>query len=111
MVRPAAAVEQADLGEASGPFGVRHADPDGNEVDVVPGDPLSERIETTDWQAVFSAMACYRVTSPTQQRDLVAATAELISRSTCCRSAPVFHFHLLSFLFVIYSKPKVKSPK
>jgi hypothetical protein len=77
VVRPAAAVEQADLGEAAGPWGVCHPDPDGNEVDLVPGDPLGEGNETADWQAVFSAMACYRVTSPTQQRDLASAAAAL----------------------------------
>jgi hypothetical protein len=77
VVRPAAAVEQASLGEASGPFGVCHADPDGNEVDLVPGAALGERFETADWQAVFSAMACYRTTSATQQRDLAAAAAVL----------------------------------
>jgi hypothetical protein len=77
VVRPAAAVEQAGLGEASGPFGVCHADPDGNEVDLVPGEVLGEKIGTADWQAVFSAMVCYRVTSPTQQRDLAAAAAAL----------------------------------
>lgn len=77
VVRPAAEVEQAGLGEASGPFGVRHVDPDGNEVDLVPGDALSERAGTADWQAVFSAIACYRTTSPTQQRDLAAAAAAL----------------------------------
>ena len=77
VVRPAAAVEQASLGEASGPFGVCHTDPDGNEVDLVPGAALDERVETADWQAVFSAMACYRVISPTQQRDLAAAAAAL----------------------------------
>ena len=77
VVRPAAAVEQASPGEASGPFGVRHADPDGNEVDLVPGDPLGESAGTADWQAVFSAMACYRTISPTQQRDLAAAAAAL----------------------------------
>ncbi|MET0694429.1 MAG: VOC family protein, partial [Propionibacteriaceae bacterium] len=38
VVRPGAAVEQVGLGEASGPYGVCHADPDGNEVDLVPGD-------------------------------------------------------------------------
>ncbi len=75
VVRPAAAVEQVGLGEASGPYGVCHTDPDGNEVDVVPGDALEDRIETTDWQAVFSAMVCYRTTSSDQQRDLVAAAA------------------------------------
>ncbi|MEV4535282.1 VOC family protein [Asanoa sp. NPDC049518] len=72
VVRPAAAVEQAGLGAGSGPYGVCHSDPDGNEVDLVPGDAL-----TADWQAVFSAMACYRVTSPKQQRDLATATAAL----------------------------------
>jgi len=77
VVRPAAVVEQARLGQASGPFGVCHSDPDGNEVDLVPGAALAERIGTADWQAVFSAMACYRVTSPRQQRDLAAAAAAL----------------------------------
>ncbi|MER7459130.1 VOC family protein [Micromonospora sp. NPDC126480] len=77
VVRPAAAVERASPGEASGPYGVRHADPDGNEVDLVPGAALGESTGTADWQAVFSAMACYRVTSPAQQRDLAAAAAAL----------------------------------
>jgi hypothetical protein len=77
VVRPAAAVEQAGLGEASGPFGVCHTDPDGNEVDLVPGAALGEGTGTADWQAVFSAMACYRMPSPTQQRDLTAAAAAL----------------------------------
>ncbi len=77
VVRPAAAVQQADLGEASGPYGVCHADPDGNEVDLVPGDVLGHSVATADWQAVFSAMACYRVTSPAQQGDLAAAAAAL----------------------------------
>ncbi|MBB5790283.1 VOC family protein [Jiangella mangrovi] len=77
VVRPAAAVEQAGLGEASGPFGVCHADPDGNEVDLVPGAALGDGTGTSDWQAVFSAMACYRVTSPAQQGDLAAAAAAL----------------------------------
>ena len=77
VVRPAAAVEQASPGEASGPYGVRHTDPDGNEVDLVPGEPLGEGLGTADWQAVFSAMACYSTTSPAQQRDLAAAAAAL----------------------------------
>ena len=77
VVRPAPVVEQVSPGEAGGPYGVRHADPDGNEVDLVPGGPLGETAEISDWQAVFAAMACYRVTSPAQQRDLAAATAAL----------------------------------
>ncbi len=77
VVRPAAAVEQARLGEASGPYGVCHIDPDGNEVDLVPGEALGDTAGTADWQAVFSAMACYRTTSTTQQRDLATAVAAL----------------------------------
>jgi Glyoxalase-like domain len=77
VVRPAAVVEQASVGEASGPFGVCHTDADGNEVDLVPGNALGEGIGTGDWQAVFSAMACYRTSSTTQQRDLAAAAAAL----------------------------------
>ena len=75
VVRPAQAVEQADLGAPWGPFGVCHADPDGNEVDLVPGGPLEDSAETDDWQAVFSAMACYRVSSSALQHELAAAAA------------------------------------
>ncbi|MGB6003367.1 MAG: VOC family protein [Ornithinimicrobium sp.] len=77
VVRPDAALEQVSLGEASGPFGVRYTDPDGNEVDLVPGEALGGRTETADWRAVFSAIACYRITSTTQQRGLAAAAADL----------------------------------
>ncbi|MHA7140692.1 VOC family protein [Arthrobacter sp. Sr33] len=77
VVRPPAEVERADLGPASGPFEVRHTDPDGNEVDLVPGAALGGGIGTADWQTVFSAMACYRTTSSTQQRDLTTAAAAL----------------------------------
>src|SRR5262245_22721390 len=77
VARPAAAVEQAGIGEAPGPVGVGHAGADGNEVDLVPGAALGEETGTADWQAVFSAMACYRTTSPAQQRDLAVAAAAL----------------------------------
>jgi hypothetical protein len=77
VVRPAAEVERARPDEPSGPFGVRHADPDGNEVDLVPGSALGETAGTGDWQAVFGAMACYRVATPEQRRDLAAAAAAL----------------------------------
>src|SRR3954471_9519072 len=82
VVRPAEAIEQAGLGEASGPFGVCHTDSDGNEVDLVPGAALGEKIETADWQAVFSAMVCYRITSMSQQRDLAAAAAALADEAS-----------------------------
>ncbi len=81
VVRPSDAVEHAGLGEASGPYGVCHADADGNEVDLVPGGPLDESDEpaeaTSDWQTVFSAVAAYRVPSSDQQRDLAGASAAL----------------------------------
>jgi len=77
VVRPEASVEQLDAGEASGPYGVCHRDADGNEVDLVPGGPLSQSDDAADWQAVFSAMACYRVTSTTQRQELATAAAEL----------------------------------
>src|SRR5262249_2194519 len=77
VVRPAAAVEQAGLGAASGPFGVCHSDPDGNEVDLVPGAAPGEGAGAAGWQAGFSAVAGYRTTAATQQRDLVAAAAAL----------------------------------
>jgi len=77
VVRPAAAIELAGFGEGSGRFGVCHPDPDGNEVDLVPGGSFGEEAGTADWQEVFSAMACYRITSPAQQRDLTAAAAAL----------------------------------
>ena len=81
VVRPAAAVERANVGEGFGAFGVCHTDPDGNEVDLVPGHALDEGIGTADWQAVFSAIACYRTTSPTRQRDLAAAAASVADAS------------------------------
>lgn len=77
VVRPGAEVEATGLGEGSGPYEVRHSDPDGNEVDLVSGGGLDESAATADWQAVFSAMACYRTTSAEQQRDLAAAAAAM----------------------------------
>ena len=92
VVRPAAAVEQAGLGEARGPYGVCHTDPDGNEVDLLPGDALGEEIGTADWQAVFSAMACYRTTSPPTSRPLPANSGPPLMQdcraSFSCSSTP-----------------------
>ncbi len=78
VVRPAPVVEGLGLKNGGGPWGVRHADADGNEVDLVPGDPLDG---TEDWQSVFSAIACYRVTSIAQQRGLATAAAGLAHAS------------------------------
>jgi hypothetical protein len=56
---------------------VCHRDADGNEVDLVPGDGFDAGTATADWVVVFGAMACYRTTSPLQQRDLATAAAAL----------------------------------
>lgn len=95
VVRPPDQIDRAGLGEATGAYGVRHSDRDGNEVDLVPGEQLGDLGDaaepgdtggpedmggvsgTTDWQVVFSAMACYRVRSTAQQRDLMTAAAAL----------------------------------
>lgn len=77
VVRPAAVVAATDAGAPSGPYGVCHRDPDGNEVDLVPGDALGDAAAVADWHAVFSAVACYRTTTTEQQRDLVATAAAL----------------------------------
>lgn len=77
VVRPDEVVERVSAGEASGPYGVRHADADGNEVDLVPGGQLGETDDTADWQAVFGAVAVYRVGSAGRQADVAAAAATL----------------------------------
>jgi len=79
VVRPAAVVEQLGLGEGSGPYGVCHADADGNEVDLVPGGALGDG--AADWRVVFAAMVCYRVATPVQQRDLVLTAARLADQA------------------------------
>jgi len=77
VVRPAEVVAAVQPGEPSGPYGVRHADPDGNEVDLVPGDPLGDDAGTEDWRVVFGALACYRVDSAERARDLALTVAEV----------------------------------
>lgn len=77
VVRPGPVVADLGLGEGAGPYGVRHADPDGTEVDLVSADPLGESVATADWQVVWGAMAAYRVTSPEQQAELASKAATL----------------------------------
>lgn len=81
VVRPGAAVAQIGLGAGFGPYGVCHADADGNEVDLVPGDPLGEGDATGDWFTVFGAVACYRTESSAQQAELVAGAAAVADRA------------------------------
>lgn len=62
VVRPAAAIQTVvdAVGAASGPYGLRHADPDGIEVDAVPGEPLAG---AEDWWTLFAAVARYAATT------------------------------------------------
>jgi catechol 2,3-dioxygenase-like lactoylglutathione lyase family enzyme len=74
VVRPSAAVDEARAvtgREPSGAFGVMLPDDEGNEVDLVPGDPLPG---TTDWLALFAAMTFYPTPTPAQ---LATKAAEL----------------------------------
>ncbi|MGW7683642.1 VOC family protein [Kribbella sp. NPDC054772] len=64
VVRPSDVVQQAYEAtgrEPSGAFGVMVADDEGNEIDLVPGDPLPG---TSDWQALFAAMVFYPTATP-----------------------------------------------
>ena len=75
IVRPAVAVEAVRSGlgrEPYGAYGLTIADDEGNETDVVPGEPLG-----ADWQAVFSAIVCYPTSSPAQTAELVTRVAGL----------------------------------
>lgn len=73
VVRPAAAVAAIveAVGPATGPFGVRHADPDGIEVDAVPGEPLPG---AEDWWTLFAAVARYATST-----DQAVALAERVA--------------------------------
>jgi hypothetical protein len=76
VVRPAAAVDEARAvtgREPSGSYGVMLPDDEGNEVDLVPGDPLPG---TTDWLALFGAMTFYPTSKPTQLATKVAELAD-----------------------------------
>lgn len=80
VVRAPDAVEavRAALGqEPFGAYGVALADADGNEVDLVPGDRLSNGPQTADWHVLFGAMTFYPVDSPVRAGELASAVAGL----------------------------------
>ncbi|MER7247868.1 VOC family protein [Kribbella sp. NPDC000426] len=83
VVRPSDAVDavRTAIGqEPYGAWGVALADPEGNEVDLVPGDQLSP--EAADWWTNFGAMAFYPTTSPKQATSLVSAVAKLADEAS-----------------------------
>lgn len=63
--------------EPYGPFGVAIADPEGNELDLVPGDRLPPGPDTSDWRVLFGALTYYPVTSAALAADLAAAVVSL----------------------------------
>ncbi|QCR18807.1 VOC family protein [Agrococcus sp. SGAir0287] len=75
VVRPAAAVAAIAeaVGAPTGPYGVRHADDDGIEVDAVPGDALEG---AASWWTLFAAVA--RFATPTA--DVAALVASAAAR-------------------------------
>lgn len=66
----------ADAGgqHLGGPYGVRFADSEGNEADLLPADPLDGG---EDWVAGFAAVTSYRVSDPATASTLVTTVARL----------------------------------
>lgn len=62
--------------EFSGPFGVRIADREGNEVDVVPAAPDWQK-QASDWRLLFAAMVCYPTASLAHAAELATAAASI----------------------------------
>jgi hypothetical protein len=80
VVRLPAAVETAKAAvgrEAYGAYQLTLADNEGNEVDLVPGDELSEGKQVADWRVLFGAMTFYPTASPVQASHLATAVAGL----------------------------------
>jgi hypothetical protein len=78
--RPSEAVASAvaELGQTpSGPYGLMVSDEAGNEVDLVPGGPMSDASETADWRTPFAAMVFYPTPLPEQASALVTTVAGL----------------------------------
>ncbi len=84
VVRPPEAVEAVRVAvgqQPYGAYGLTLADSDGNEADLVPGDPLGEGSETADWRVVFAAMTHYPTPSVGHVTGLVTAIADLADRA------------------------------
>ncbi|NOL44197.1 hypothetical protein HPO96_28510 [Kribbella sandramycini] len=76
VVRPASIVEAARGDRTpTGPWGVMLADDEGNELDLVPGDPLAP--EAADWHTLFAAMVFYPTTQAVELATTVADLADL----------------------------------
>lgn len=72
---PAAEAVAGTVG--GGPWQLTRADGDGNEVDLVPGGPLSDDPGHADWRALFGAMVHYPVTSIDEAAQLVNEVATI----------------------------------
>lgn len=60
-----------------GPYGLRYADAEGNEADLIPTGPLGSDDATSDWLAGFAGMVRYPSASPETASELAARAAEL----------------------------------
>ncbi|MFI5697427.1 VOC family protein [Kribbella sp. NPDC051586] len=83
VVRPSDAVDAVRAEAAQEPYGawgVALADPEGNEVDLVPGDELSP--DAADWWTNFAAMVFYRTASSAQSARLASAVAKLADEAS-----------------------------
>ncbi len=79
-VRPSdvvAAVLAAVDQQPHGAYGLTLADPEGNEIDLVPGDPLGPESSVADWRTLFAAMAFYPAASAAQSAEFAAAAADV----------------------------------
>lgn len=76
VVRPPDAITALvdAVGAGMGPWGVRHADADGTELDAVPGDRLDG---ASDWWTLFAATARYAAPSPAAAAALVREAARI----------------------------------
>jgi hypothetical protein len=78
LVRDAAIVDEIKAAtdqQPYGAYGLTLADPEGNEVDLVPGDELAS--DAADWRTNFGAMVCYPTTSTAQANQLTSTAAKL----------------------------------
>lgn len=71
------AVQSVTDCEPHGPYGVRLADTDGNEIDMVPGNDMPEDRDAADWQVLFAVMTFYPTPSPVQAGRFAATVAAL----------------------------------
>ena len=92
VVRPAAAVEQADLDEASGPFGVCHTDPDDPRTGATADPQLPRFVQLFLDAADVAAVRAFWVAAPGDTDDRATGVNDIQDRQ---RLDPVLVFQEL----------------